>query len=349
MGANTAINTFPEQGNMAGPLPDISANRAVEVFYLEANTDGDDLITFLPQDFIETRNGAERVAVTEDTVGTDGVDWISADAANIRVDGQGGNDVLETQFANVQLFGGAGDDDITSAGEDVQIDAGPGDDRVNAAVGAVDGGEGRDQITVRGGRASGGLGDDTLYKYGDDFGVLSGDAGADNLTVFGAASEAYGGSGDDFIGVNTGALGYGEAGNDRLQLESGAFGDGGAGDDVFTVWTQFRPSDDAGPARAVGGSGADTFDVRVWNAFGGEADDIYLTIEDFNVDEDVLQVGVFQTGNDVPSVEINEAADGAFTDVRVTYTGDEGRAGGIATIRLNGTTGLAAENVVITA
>lgn len=347
LGANSVTNAFPEQGNMAAPLPDISANRPVEVYYLEATTDGDELITFLPEDFVETRNGALRVSATEDTVGTDGVDWISADAANIRVDGLGGDDILETGFAGVTLLGGAGDDVINATGQDVLIDAGSGDDRVTAVVGEIDGGEGRDQITLLGGSASGGLGDDILYKYGDAPGVLQGDAGADTLTIFGAESEAFGGIGDDFIGVNTGALGYGEAGNDRLQLESGAFGDGGAGDDLITVWNQFRPSDDAGPARATGGSGADTFDVRVWNAFGGEADGIYLNIEDFNVDEDILQVGVFQTGNEVAGVEINEASNGAFTDVRVSYTGYEGRAGGIATIRLNGTTGLAAENVVI--
>ena len=95
-------------------------------------------------------------------------------------------------------------------------------------------------------------------------------------------------------------------------------------------------------------SSPDTFDARVWNARDGEADNIYMTITDFDPTEDVLQVGVFQTGNNVDSIEIVEADDGSYSDVRVTYTPQDGLDPGIAVIRLEGTTGVTADQIVIT-
>ena len=117
-------------------------------------------------------------------------------------------------------------------------------------------------------------------------------------------------------------------------------------EELVHAWNQFRDED--GPATATGGDGSDTFDARVWNGFGGEADDIYLHITDFDVDEDVLQVGVFQTDNEVAGVEVIEADGGTHTDVRVTYTGRPGTAPGIAIIRLDGTPGITADHIVIT-
>ena len=339
-----------EANEPASRFGGIISNEPIEEYYLQAQTDGDELISFLPVDYVITRDGVSEVSVITDTTGTDAIDWLSADADGITVDGAGGDDYLETSNANVTLIGGLGDDVISSSGLNVVVDAGDGDDRVTAYGGnaMVDGGAGNDRIDIASGTATGGAGDDILYGYGSDAGpaLLHGDAGNDYVHVFGAGSQGYGGAGDDFVSVNDGATGYGGDGDDQLQVESGSTAYGGDGDDLFTVWNQFRSDD--GPAVVTGGTGADTFDARVWNAANGEADDIYMIITDFDPAEDILQVGVFQTSNEVDSIEIVEADDGSYTDVRVTYTALPGLAPGTAVIRLEGTTGVTADQIVIT-
>jgi Ca2+-binding RTX toxin-like protein len=332
-----------EPGDRVG---EIVSNKPVAGYFLTAATDGDDLVSFLPEDYIVTREGVPETPVFEDTTGTDETDWLSADADGITVDGAGGNDILATDNADVTLIGGLGNDTIESGGANVVVDGGAGDDYITARSATVGGGVGDDRISITSGTANGGEGDDRLVSYGDGPSLLYGDAGNDSASVSGAESQAYGGAGDDFIGVDNGAAGYGGAGDDRIQLDAGTTGNGGAGDDLFTVWNQFRDND--GPAVVTTGEGADTIDARVWNAVNGEADDIYLRVTDFDTAEDVLQVGVFQTGNEVDDVEIVEAEDGSHTDIRVTYTALAGLDPGVAVIRLEGTTGVTAGNLVIT-
>ncbi|WP_299368908.1 hypothetical protein [uncultured Tateyamaria sp.] len=342
------FSVFPEQGKMADRLPDVTANRDLEVYYLEANTDGDDLITFLPEDFVVTQNGVPEVEVDANTTGTAGSDWFTTGADGIAVDGAGGDDVLYGPNANVSLDGGDGDDLIRATGADVVVEGGAGNDSLDAASGTVTGGAGDDSISLHEGTARGGAGDDSMVSYTDAAADLFGEEGDDRFTIFGEGSRAFGGAGDDFIGVNAGAAAFGEAGNDHLQVESGATAEGGAGDDLFTVWNQFRDED--GPATVTGGDGADTFDARVWNAVNGTADDIYMEVTDFDPAEDVLAVGVFQTtGVEVDTVVVSEAADGSFSDVTVTYTARAGQDPGIAVIRLSGTTGMTADQVVVLA
>ncbi|MBY5931645.1 hypothetical protein KUV51_01435 [Tateyamaria omphalii] len=340
--------TFPTQGEMDAPLPELTANRPVDLYYLEANTDGDELITFLPEDFVVTRNGVPATEVDEDTVGTADTDWFEATTGGITIDGAGGDDILTTNIADVTLNGGAGDDTI-EGGADITADGGDGNDSINIESGSVIGGLGDDTIDLLGGTAEGGEGADVLRSYTDAEATLFGNAGDDRLSVSGDGSEAHGGDGDDFVGVDTAAAsGFGGAGNDTLQLDSGAFGDGGTGDDLFTVWNQFRDED--GPATVTTGDGEDTISAMVWNPLNGRAEDVYLSVTDFDPAEDVLMVGVFQTQDvAVDEVDIVEASDGSFTDVEVTYTPRSGQDPGIAVIRLVGTTGMTADQVMIVA
>ncbi|MFY0679752.1 MAG: hypothetical protein JXR13_04170 [Thalassovita sp.] len=325
----------------------IQSNTSVSNYYLEAETDGDELVRFLPEDYVITREGVPEVTVVEDTTGTEETEWLSADADGITVDGAGGNDILNTDRANVTLIGGQGDDTIESTGVDLVADTGDGDDYVRGgSFATVDLGAGNDRATILSGTVHGGEGDDRLTSSRHDVSLLYGEAGNDSISISGAGSEAHGGSGDDFVGVNNSAVGYGGEGDDRLQLDSGTTGYGGAGDDLFTVWNQFRDED--GPAIVTGGEGADTIDARVWNAFRGEADDIYLRVTDFDPAEDVLQVGVFQTANEVDNIELVEAEDGSYTDVRVNYTALWSLPPGTAVIRLEGAIGMTADQIVIT-
>ncbi|SEK39214.1 hypothetical protein SAMN05421666_1597 [Roseovarius nanhaiticus] len=324
---------------------EITANQPVAGFFLEATTDGDELVSFLPEDFVVTRNGVPQTPVDTDTIGTDDIEWLSAEVDGITLNGAGGDDILETARDDVTLLGGAGNDTLESSGANTIIDGGAGDDVVTARGATVTGGEGDDRITITSGAATGGAGDDRLVSFGMGTSLLQGGAGADSLSVSGAGSEAFGGSGNDFIGTSNGAAGFGGAGDDRMQVDSGTRADGGAGNDVFTVWNQFRDPD--GPATVTTGDGADTINALVRNAARGEADDIYLRVTDFDPAEDLLEVGSFQTGNRVDDVEINEAADGSHTDIRVSYTALSGLPPGIAVIRLEGTTGVSAANIAI--
>ena len=334
--------TAPNEG-----VGDIVANGPVEGYFLTANTDGDELISFLPEDFVVLRNGVPEVVVEQDTTGTEGTDWLNASADGIAVSGGAGDDILTTTNADVILEGGVGNDTIEAFASDAMILGGEGDDYIRGTSATITGGEGNDRIDVFSGLAEGGEGNDRLQNYPDGPALLYGQAGDDTVSASGTESRAFGGAGNDFVGVDNGAIGHGGNGEDHLQVKSGSVAFGGAGDDLFTVWNQFRDPD--GPATVTGGEGADTIDARVWNAGGGEADQIYLHMTDFDPAEDVLQVGVFQTQDSrVVDIEIIESPDGSGTDVRVEYSPRFGNEPGIAVIRLEGTTGLSEDQIIIT-
>ncbi len=337
----------------------ITANAPVAGYYLEAVTDGDNLSSFLPEDYIETKNGTAEVVVTEDTVGSDDVDWLTAVASGISVDGAGGDDTIESAQDDVTLIGAAGDDTFIVTGADATISGGGGDDSVTLTSGDVDLGAGDDTVSYgpynsgwseedgidSTGTAYGGEGDDFLSSTPFSNVTLYGGDGADLFSAYGEGTVAYGEAGADSLNIETGATGFGGQGNDTLSIRADAVAYGGAGDDVIKM-TEFYHNDD-GPAVATGGAGADFYDIEVRNAFNEDSGEVYLEITDFDVTEDVLQVSSYQTGNGVKGVETVEATDGSYTDVLVSYKNYQGLKGAVAVIRLHGVTDFSADQVLV--
>lgn len=311
---------FFEDNRIAPPV--IQANAPISNYDVLAITDGDEIFEIRPEGFVPpppTYQGVPQQEVTADTTGTDATDWLTAQADSVVLNGAAGDDLLEGTANNVTLIGGEGADELRNMGQGGSAQGGPGDD----------------VLQVADGEALGGPGNDLLSTFGPATSVLRGEAGDDGITAFGAGTTVYGGEGEDFLGLNDGATGYGGAGDDLMQLDPGTRGYGGDGDDLFNIWNQFTESD---TPVATGGAGSDTFDMQVWNAYG-ETDAIYSRITDFDPDEDILQVGSFQTtGNAVDFVSIEEASDGSYTDVLVHYTNTQGLEPGIAVIRLDGVT-----------
>lgn len=328
----------------ADRIGELTSNVQISGYYLEAATDGDYLVSFLPEDYVETRNGLVQQTVTTDTVGTDDLEWFFTEEDGISLDGAGGADILETTGETVTITGGAGDDSIYAEGVDNIIQSGGGDDLIYSGGGELDLGKGDDSAAITTGDATvhGGAGDDSI-SGSNGLSTFFGESGDDNLSVSGAGSVARGGNGADFLGVRTGATGYGGAGDDHLQVDRGSRAFGGAGNDLFQIWDFLN--EDSGPAVITLGEGNDTVEVAARNASGGVADDIYLRITDFDPDEDVLQVGAYNSGR-VDSVEIVEADDGSHTDVRVTYR-ERGLTPGIAVIRLDGTPGITEDQILL--
>ena len=343
---------------MRDGLPTLTTNGELAVHYLEANTDGDELISFLNEDYIVTRDGVPEQIVTESTTGTAGADWLTTGTEGLALDGGDGDDILVAEHADATLTGGSGDDTIEGVfgetgpgffvinGDEpaVVIDAGDGDDVVSTSNATIDAGSGDDAVMMYGGQASGGDGNDTIDASGDGQATLLGEAGDDQLTIGGVGSQAFGGAGNDVLSVNAGATGFGGMGNDTLQIGEGGIGGGGEGDDLFNVYNFY--DDEEGPSTITGGAGADTINVQARNVFGA-SEAPYLSITDFDPSEDVLQIGSF--GNEtVTNLEIVEDENGAFTDIRVTYSAPSGLAPGTAVIRLDGTTGITEADIVLT-
>lgn len=349
---------LPDPGTMRNGLPDITSNADVALHYLEATTDGDALVSFLNEDYVVTRNGVTEQVVTEDTTGTAGADWLTTGTEGLALDGGDGDDTLIADHADTTMTGGAGDDTFEGVYSErglgfsrldgtepaIVIDAGAGDDMVRTSNATVDAGTGDDTVNMFGGEAHGGAGDDVLSASGGGLAMLRGEGGDDRLIIGGAGSEAFGGAGDDFLSVEAGATGFGDAGNDTLQMGEGGAGFGGGGDDLFTVFNFF--GDEDGAASITGGAGADTIDVQARNVYG-DVDAPYLHITDFDPGEDVLQIGSFD-GERVTDLEIVEDANGAFTDIRVTYSAPGGLVPGTAVIRLDGTPGITEAGIVLT-
>lgn len=332
-------------------IGEIEANRPVESWILKATTDGDDLYSFLPEDYVITQNGIPVTEVTEDTTGSDDFDWLRATEDGLTIDGGGGNDDLETAtgLSDVTLIGGLGDDDIDAlSGSGIVAEGGDGDDNISSLSGSdnsIFGGDGNDRLELSGsGIAEGGADEDRIVIYGGDESLVGyGGDGDDSLS---AQKEAtlYGGTGDDFIGLDNGSVGYGDAGNDRLQVGSGSTAYGGDGDDSFDIW-EFH--DNPG-STVTGGAGADSYNLLVRNAANGEGPDPFLTITDFTLGEDTIGIGNWTHGQPATGFEIVEADDGTYTDIRVTFSPSGNQPDdGIAIIRLMGTTGLTASDIVL--
>lgn len=337
-------------------IGEVTSNVPISGYYLEAVTDGDYLASFLPEDYVEIRNGLAQETVTTDTVGTDDPEWFFSEEDGISVDGAGGADILETTGETVSIIGGAGDDSIDADGLDNFIQSGDGDDVIYAAGGELHLGKGDDKaaitelnptsnFTIGDTTVHGGAGNDTISSGGgDSMSTIYGEAGDDNLGLNGEGAVGRGGNGADFLHVSNGATGYGGAGDDRIHVwYSGARAFGGGGDDLFRITNDLHNDDD--PTVFTLGEGNDTVEVITDDAYRGEADDIFLRITDFDPDEDVLQVAADYAGR-VAAIEIVEADDGSHTDVRVTYK-EKGLPPGIGVIRLDGTPGLTADQIIV--
>lgn len=336
----------------------ITSNAPFESYLLTATTDGDELISMLPADYIETRNGIPETVVTTDTTGTDAGDWLAAGSPGLTIDGGAGNDLLVGQVDNTTLIGGDGSDFLSMRRDMITDDpafalvegasaiGGLGDDTLSLESGEALGEAGNDRISILEGTASGGEGKDTIDTFGNWEVSVFGDSGNDNLQLNGSGTTGDGGAGDDRVNVGAGAVGFGGLGSDTLGVDRGGEADGGSGDDLFQVW-DFLNSDD-GPAVLTGGAGADVFDALVRNPFGDASAVPFMQITDFDPSEDVLQVGSWSSDYPIVSIDIEEDASGAFTDVRLTFdTSNQGLEAGIGLIRLDGVTGLTPADIVL--
>lgn len=344
-------------------LGEISSNAPVAGYYLTANTDGDDLVYLLPEDYIITRGGAPETPVTDSTTGTEATDWFSTDTDGITLDGAGGDDVLQTSGDNVTLLGGLGDDTIEASGaEGLVVEGGAGADSINISAdpevaydATVQGGEGDDRIFMYGGEAYGGEGNDTLSGgarfggSGQDVGLLDGGLGDDRISVIGEGSSALGDEGDDYIYAGQGGFADGGAGDDTLSINDFGTLQGGTGNDLFQIASSLNEPE--GPSVVTTGEGEDTIQVRFQNSSYDETDEVYLTVTDFDPSEDVLQIEPYNefTFNEVGGIDLVEAQGGTHTDVLVTFNRADGGTPETLVIRLDGTTGLTADSVVVAA
>ncbi len=277
---------------------------------------------------------AELQQVTGDFTGTDGVDFVRAGPGGgpVTLSGLGGGDNLSAFGGLSTLLGGGGDDVLFSEG------------------GLIRGGAGDDRVGIGGpGEAFGNDGDDALSAQGDvGIVLLHGGNGDDTVVGDGAGVTLLGDAGDDILAVNRGARGFGGTGNDLIQVDTGSIGGGGDGDDTLRVTGFF---DDADPLTELrGGDGSDTFEIYPRNVLGGETAQI-ARITDFNPEEDVLEVGGFQTGGvRVAGIRIEVAPDESYTDVLVDYRGGP-FPGQVTTavIRLDGAVVITADQVRIAA
>ena len=134
----------------------------------------------------------------------------------------------------------------------------------------------------------GGLGDDYIeagfYLNDIDFPetsglVVNGGDGDDTLSSIGAASEFYGGDGNDLIEVASNDTVNGGTGNDTISSGGGNVVDGGTGDDVLTgqyLDTQFGGAGNdvlSGASSMSGGDGNDTISGG-YQLSGGDGDDV---------------------------------------------------------------------------
>lgn len=225
-------DTFASPENMTDGLPELTANRDAGYYYLESGFDNRALTSYLQERCLVTRNGVTETLVTEDTIGTDRIDWLTADAGGITVNGAAGDDVLLSEVANVVFEGGDGNDFAHAGGVRAIIN---GDDLIKIEEGGttIDGGAGDNRIrmfgSIRGSVINGGRGVDNILSFG---GNVNGGTGNDNIEIFHRSGAAYGDEGDDLIEArySSGSRLYGGVGDDVLYERSGdseLFGDEG--------------------------------------------------------------------------------------------------------------------------
>jgi len=174
------------------PIRDIVTNAPISSFILEANTDGDELILFLPDgDSPDTPDG-EGVQITSDTENKTITTGLFDDTITATADG-------------AVINSGAGADQIVAEGDNATIDTGAGNDTITASgLASIAGGSGDDMIVSTSAAPSfvnGGDGNDTISTFAYDF-RLEGGAGDDQLVAAGGG-EINGGAGNDLFVLGT--------------------------------------------------------------------------------------------------------------------------------------------------
>ena len=243
------------------------------------------------------------------------------------------------------LNGGAGDDTLTSLDiSDPTLNGGGGDDYIRTF-----GGDG-------GGRINGDGGDDFIYVQGT---VSSVDGGAGDDTIvretrLDASGTSYlkGGAGDDLI-----VFGHTEGYQIHASVE------GNSGDDTILAMTYISDSEYPSYHELSGGEGSDRFELD-FSDIGANADGldkdagVVTTITDFKPGEDVLVLPINieldnRDGFEAPvTFIITQVNDESYTDVVFSLevpaaSADAESATFTATVRLTGTIGLSASDVLL--
>lgn len=260
--------------------------------------------------------------INQQIIAGNGNDVVNIDHDGATVVGGQGNDTIYSASNQNVIFGGAGNDTIIQSGrESVTINGGDGNDRISGFINStVEGGDGNDVIeagsyTAFGGRGYpvggdnliyGGDGDDTIYSGRND--TIYGGEGNDTIRLGDGASTNGGAGNDTILWFGSGGLGLalsGGDGNDLLDITPGSgnvsrgitddFLDGGAGNDTI--------HGGLGNDRLIGGEGADIFVFNVVEDFNSsalfpgavrpadQAPNFTATIDDFNANEDFIQLG----------------------------------------------------------
>ena len=295
--------------------------------YLIGNAGNDELRGGSGDDWLQGDDGNDRLS------GGGGGDWLQGNAGDDRLSGGSDNDVLEGgagddlllgddgddlllgDDGNDQLEGGGGDDTLWGGASDDRLSGGSGSDTLWGDDGAdfLQGNDGNDKLLGGPGddalwgndgddELRGNAGDDELRGGADDDNLwgddgndrLSGGSGNDGLQGGDGDDTLWGGASDDLLLGDAGAdFLQGDAGNDRLWGNDGDdelwggdgndFLDGNAGDD------ELRGG--AGDDDLWGGAGDDVFRFNF-----DHGDDI---IADFTDGEDLIDLSVFVTGDDL--------------------------------------------------
>lgn len=361
------LKGVPDAEGPNGRVGEIVSNVPFETFKVGAETDGDYLWDFSPENPVITHQGASETETATDATGTEGPDWFTTQTDGIALEGAAGNDLLLNDNADVTLSGGDGNDILDNTGDNAILDGGDGADTITSWLddgqhAVIDAGTGDDEVKANYASVNLGLGDDSANA---SFATVFGGDGNDTISAF--ESDVYGGEGDDTLELKRGSVGFGGAGADTFELDKDATGFGGEGDDTFVVnrnGSAFGGDGDdtiivrklvndtfGGTSTAAGGAGADTFTVKAIAPKDGVPEDPFLRITDFDILEDSLEVGPHMVQTDraveVESIDILEADDGSHTDVRVNFTDPALDAPGSAIIRLDGVTGLTQENIAV--
>lgn len=361
------LKGVPDDDGPGGRVGEIVSNVPFETFKVGAETDGDYLWDFSPENPVITHQGASEAEASDDTTGTEDANWFTAQADGIALDGAAGNDLLLNDNADVTLSGGDGNDILDNTGDNAILDGGDGADTITSWLddgqhAIIDAGTGDDEVKANYASVDLGLGDDSANA---SFATVFGGDGNDTISAF--ESDVFGGEGEDSLELKRGSVGFGGAGADTFELDKDATGFGGEGDDTFVVnrnGSAFGGDGDdtiivrklvndtfGGTSTAAGGAGADTFTVKAIAPKDGVPDDPFLRITDFDVLEDRLEVGPYTYESsravEVESIDILEADDGSHTDVRVNFTDPVVGAPGSAFIRLDSVTGLTEENITV--
>ena len=282
--------------------------------------------------------------------GYSGEDTITAgaDVTGAEIDGGRDNDTITLEGTENSADGYRGNDTFDISGTGNTANGGDGSDifSVNATNASINGGSGNDEILVaedsRSVLVNGGQGEDRISGSGQNI-TLNGNAGNDVIGYSAGGGVANGGGGDDTISAI--AIDRGFGGRSAMLL------DGGLGNDDLT--TNIAPNEVTYADTLTGGAGSDVFniDMGIDGSPNRTSDEGFVTITDFNSEEDRLQISIAtstSSGFLLDGLEFVEAADGSYTDIISTFTSTTaGVADTVSTIRVLGATDLGPDDIFL--